>query len=208
METPVVDAPEAVEGAIRVRGRVKWFSQEKGFGFIVSDELAGDILIHRTVIHEYGATQVLEGATVECDVIQKVKGLQAKRLLSLDNNAGSMSPRVHRNGNGHANGNGARRQPREREILIEDPIGPSRMAVCKWFSRPKGYGFLTDGGDEDIFCHMDVMRKYGVRELRQGQRVVVRVGRGSKGLMTTEIHLAPDVPLTNEHRPADELQPA
>ena len=213
MDTPVVDASEAVGDAIRVRGRVKWFSQEKGFGFIVSDELDGDILIHRTVIHDFGATQILEGATVECDVIRKIKGLQAKRLLSLDNSAGTASLRAHHNGhanghgNGHANGNGnGARRERSPDILIGEPTGPSRMAECKWFSRPKGYGFVTDG-QEDIFCHMELMRRYGIRELRQGQRVQVRVTRGSKGLMATEIHLAPDLPLMSENRPASEPQP-
>ena len=205
MDTPVDDAPEAVEGAIRVRGRVTWFSQEKGFGFIVSDALDGDILIHRTVIHDYGATQVLEGATVECDVVRKIKGLQAKRLLSLDNNAGTPVVRAH--SNGHENGNG-KRPLRSREILIEEPTGPARLAVCKWFSRPKGYGFVTDGGSSDIFCHMDVMRRFGIRELRQGQRVLVRVAKGPKGLTATEIHLAPDLPMPLEHRPADYLQTA
>lgn len=209
MDTPVVDAPEAVEGAIRVRGRVKWFSQEKGFGFIVSDALDGDILIHRTVIHDYGAEQVLEGAAVECDVVRKIKGLQAKRIVSLDNNAGTPIIRMSGNGhsNGHANGN-ARRSPRSREILIEEPVGPAHLAVCKWFSRPKGYGFVTDGGLSDIFCHMDVMRRFGIRELRQGQRVLVRVAKGPKGLTATEIHLAPDLPMPLEHRPADYLQTA
>lgn len=210
MDTPVVDAPEAVEGAIRVRGRVKWFSQEKGFGFIVSDALDGDILIHRTVIHDYGAEQVLEGAAVECDVVRKIKGLQAKRLLSLDNNAGTLTVRPLLNGHlsGHANGNGSKRTLRPREILIEEPVGPAHLAVCKWFSRPKGYGFVTDGGSEDIFCHMDVMRRYGIRELRQGQRVLVRVAKGPKGLTATEIHIAPDLPMPLEHRPAEHLQTA
>jgi CspA family cold shock protein len=184
---------------------VKWFSQEKGFGFIVSDALDGDILIHRTVIHDYGAQQVLEGAAVECDVIRKIKGLQAKRLLSLDNNAGTP---IMRPVNGNSNGGGAKRALRPREILIEEPIGPARLAVCKWFSRPKGYGFVTDGGSFDIFCHMDVMRRFGIRELRQGQRVLVRVAKGPKGLTATEIHLAPDLPMPLEHRPAEHLQPA
>lgn len=204
MDTPVVDAPEAVEGAIRVRGRVKWFSQEKGFGFIVSDALDGDILIHRTVIHDYGAEQVLEGAAVECDVVRKIKGLQAKRLVSLDNNAGTPVVRAHHDNRSNGNGNGARRAQRSREILIDEPVGPAHLAVCKWFSRPKGYGFVTDGGSEDIFCHMDVMRRFGIRELRQGQRVLVRVAKGPKGLTATEIHLAPDLPMSVEHRP-DEL---
>jgi len=210
VDTPVVDAPEAVEGAIRVRGRVKWFSNEKGFGFIVSDALDGDILIHRTVIHDYGAEQVLEGAAVECDVVRKIKGLQAKRLLSLDNNAGTPIVRGLPEGraNGHANGNGSKRPQRLREILIDEPVGPARLAMCKWFSRPKGYGFVTDGGSEDIFCHMDVMRRFGIRELRQGQRVLVRVAKGPKGLTATEIHIAPDLPMPVEHRPADLFQTA
>ena len=219
MDTPVPDAPGSVESAIRVRGRVKWFNHQKGFGFIVSNELAGDILIHRTLVQDYGATQVLEGATVECDVIRKIRGLQAKRLLSLDNSTaeqGSTNGRAgsngngssNGNGNGHADGNGGRRQSRDRDILIDEPIGPAHIAVCKWFSRPKGYGFVTDGGDEDIFCHMDVMRRYNIRELRQGQRVLVRVGRGPKGLTATEIHLAPDLPLTNGHDGPDMHPPA
>jgi CspA family cold shock protein len=207
VDTPVVDAPEAVEGAIRVRGRVKWFSLEKGFGFIVSDALDGDILIHRTVIHDYGAEQVLEGAAVECDVVRKIKGLQAKRLLSLDNNAGTPVVRSALEGysNGYANGNGSKRTSRPREILIGEPVGPAHLAVCKWFSRPKGYGFVTDGGSSDVFCHMDVMRRFGIRELRQGQRVLVRVAKGPKGLTATEIHLAPDLPMPIEHRPAEHL---
>ncbi len=54
------------------------------------------------------------------------------------------------------------------------------------------------------------MRRYGLRELRQGQRVLVRVGRGPKGLTATEIHLAPEIALTGSigGLPVNELQPA
>src|SRR5690606_14563679 len=43
-------------------------------------------------------------------------------------------------------------------------------------------------GTEDIFIHMDTLRRYGVTELRPGQVVLVRYGRGEKGLMAAEIH--------------------
>lgn len=172
--------PPENAGGIRVKGKVKWFDQNKGFGFIESDEVRGDVLIHKSVVLEFASTAVLaEGDAVVVDVVQKVKGLQAKKLLSVDH-----APLL----NGHANG--AERRERSRSIQIPESIGPAFEAECKWFSRPKGYGFvvaLTGGGD--VFVHMDTLRRCNVRELRQGQRVIVRVAKTDNGLMATEVHL-------------------
>ena len=193
MDTAIIDPAES--GAIRVKGTVKWFDPVKGFGFIVSKDVSGDVLLHRTVVEEYGCTEVLEGATVECDVIQKVKGLQARKLHKVDNGTASISSAPNGGGNGAgghgSNGGSPKRVARAREILLE-PMGPVVEAECKWFSRPKGFGFVVAlGGSEDIFVHMDLLRKFDIRELRQEQRVLVRYGRGPKGLTATEIHLAP-----------------
>lgn len=170
--------PPENAGGIRVKGKVKWFDQSKGFGFIESDEVRGDVLIHKSVVLEFASTAVLaEGDAVVVDVVQKVKGLQARKLVSVDH---APAP------NGHANG----ADKRSRSIKLPEPIGPAFEAECKWFSRPKGYGFvvaLTGGGD--IFVHMDTLRRCNVRELRQSQRVIVRVAKTENGLMATEVHL-------------------
>ena len=49
-------------------------------------------------------------------------------------------------------------------------------------------------GTEDIFVHMETLRRFGLTELRPGQVVLVRYGDGDKGLMAAEIH--PDNPVS------------
>lgn len=191
MDTPVTIAPSPECGGIRVTGTVKWFDLSKGYGFIESKDVVGDVLLHRTVVEAFGTEAVLDGATVECDVIQKVKGLQtrfqARKIHRLD-------PAVPGNGGqgngGMGHGSNGKKEPRPREILIQEAIGPAFEAVCKWFSRPKGFGFVTsDAVAGDIFVHMDLLRRYNIKDLKQGQKVLVRAGVGPKGLTATEIHL-------------------
>src|SRR4051812_33153539 len=67
-----------------ITGRVKWFDATRGFGFLVSDEVEGDVLLHFSVLREHGRRSVPEGATIECVPVKLDRGLQAKRVLSID----------------------------------------------------------------------------------------------------------------------------
>jgi cold shock protein len=62
-----------------MRGTVKWFSDEKGFGFI-SREDGDDVFVHHTAIQAEGFRTLAEGQTVEFDVQQGPKGLQAANV--------------------------------------------------------------------------------------------------------------------------------
>lgn len=158
---------------IEVAGVIKWFDAAKGYGFIIPDEGLPDILLHVTCLRRDGYQTAYEGARVVCEALRRPRGLQAFRILSMDESTAAHP----------AQANIERAQP------AVTPTSGVELAEVKWFNRIRGYGFLTQGpGTPDIFVHMETLRRYGITELRPGQVVRVRYGEGDKGRMATEVH--------------------
>ena len=64
------------------RGRVKWFSDQKGYGFIVTDD-GQDVFVHHSNIEGTGFKTLDEEQEVEFNVVQGQKGLQAEEVVKL-----------------------------------------------------------------------------------------------------------------------------
>jgi len=63
-----------------LRGIVKWFSKEKGYGFITRDDNQGDVFVHFSAIQQRGFKTLQEGQKVEFEVEQDEKGPRAKNV--------------------------------------------------------------------------------------------------------------------------------
>ncbi len=69
---------------IEMAGVIKWFDVSKGFGFIVPDNGMPDVLLHVTCLRRDGYQTAYEGARVVAEVLQRPKGLQAFRIITMD----------------------------------------------------------------------------------------------------------------------------
>ena len=65
-----------------MQGRVKWFSAEKGYGFIERED-GGDVFVHYTAINADGFKTLEEGQLVEFDIVEGARGPQAANVIRL-----------------------------------------------------------------------------------------------------------------------------
>jgi cold shock protein len=156
-----------------VSGRVKWFDPVKGFGFIVADDEAQDILLHANILRNFGQSSIADGAGITVRVQSTQRGVQAVEVLKVEAPANAPFPL----------GEEAILQSQEDLSLL--PAEPARI---KWFDKGKGFGFANVfGRPEDVFVHIEVLRHSGFADLAAGEAIALRIVEGKRGRMAVQV---------------------
>jgi CspA family cold shock protein len=156
--------------ATLVRGHVKWFDKTKGFGFVVADAGGPDILLHANVLRNFGQNSIADSAEVELMVLKTQRGMQAVEVISI----AGVEP-----------GEAGDTDEHDPVYYGNIPLEPARV---KWFDQVKGFGFANVfGKSDDIFIHVETLRRCGFAELIPGEAVTVRISDGERGLMAVEV---------------------
>jgi len=169
----MLNMSEAEEEGTRVSGTVKWFDPSKGFGFVVANEGGPDILLHANVLRNFGQSSVADAAGIEVIVQETARGVQAVEVLHIAPPAGEefdeddMSSEI------------------AEAVDLSLPLEPARV---KWFDKAKGFGFANVfGRNEDVFLHVEVLRRSGLADLQPGEAVSLRVVDGKRGRMAMQV---------------------
>ncbi len=64
-----------------MRGKVKWFNDQKGYGFIAKEDGTGDVFVHFSAIKGEGFKSLAEGDSVEFEVVDSEKGPKAANVV-------------------------------------------------------------------------------------------------------------------------------
>jgi CspA family cold shock protein len=145
---------------------------DKGFGFVELADGSGDAFLHVAVLQAAGRDTIDPETRLSVQVGQGQKGRQVTAVVAVASSPGVVarattgpSPRA----------SSGRERP--------DPATATEIeGTVKWFNPEKGFGFAAcEDGGKDVFLHISIVERAGLRGLDEGQRLMMKVVKTQKG---------------------------
>lgn len=185
------------------KGVVKFFNNQKGFGFIQVDDRPDDVFVHISAVEQAGLTGLAEGQPLEFTLVDRGGKVSATDLVIEGDPlpVPERAPRPERSGfdrgdrggdRGGFNRGGDRDGGFQRGPMRES-TGERANGTVKFFNDMKGFGFIQrDDGGEDVFVHISALERSGVGLVTQNDRLAfdIEVDRRGKFSATNVERLA------------------
>jgi CspA family cold shock protein len=143
---------------------------DKGFGFVELADGSGDAFLHVAMLQAAGHDTVDPETRLSVQVGQGQKGRQVTAVVAVDSGVASR---------------GVTQPSRRVSPGREQPDPATAVEIegtVKWFNPEKGFGFVAcDDGGKDVFLHISIVERAGLRGLDEGQRLAMKVVKTQKG---------------------------
>ena len=181
------------------KGIVKFFNNQKGFGFIQCDEQPDDVFVHISAVEQAGLTGLAEGQPLEFTLVDRGGKVSASDLVIEGDPipVPAREPRPERSGfdrDGGGDRGGFRGGDRSGDrggggFRDSAPRAPQRESTgerangtVKFYNDMKGFGFIQrDDGGEDVFVHISSLERSGIGSLVQNDRLAFDIESDRRG---------------------------
>lgn len=147
------------ESSVEMTGKVKWFSQYKGYGFVAIKGIPEDVFLHFSIVDEANIENLSKDDVISCLVSKSDKGYQITKITRFISH--SKFPTSKR----------TRKVP----------------AVMKWFNPSKGFGFAQLDSGEDVFIHASLLRKLNIQGFEPNQKIKLVIQHTNMGYEALDI---------------------
>lgn len=150
-----------------IKAKVRWYSPQKGFGFVYHPDYDEDIFIHFSTLDKTQYKYLYPEDGVICEIGKGKKGLQVLNILEIEQNKQFVIPNNKKYASGH----------------VEEMEG-----IVRWFNPVKGFGFVeVPGSDQDVFLHISVLRQLQLETISQGVKLKMKVWVSPQGKEAREV---------------------
>lgn len=150
---------------MQVLGKVKWYNQYKGYGFVSIEGIDEDVFLHFSVLEQSKIKSLGKDDVIQCSIQKLDKGYQ---IMRVDNIVSS----------------------KKYEVGRSEPT--QEIAVVKWFNPLKGFGFAQLSTGEDVFIHVSLLNRLNLHDLPPNTRVRLIVRSTNLGLEALDLEVLPN----------------